>query len=110
MSSQRAVRIHISGVVQGVGFRPFVYGQALDHDLSGWVRNTSAGVDIQVEGESAQVEAFLTTLQEEPPPLASIHSYENADCPLEGFKTFEILASEAREGDFIPISLQGRAV
>ena len=104
MSSQRAVRIHISGVVQGVGFRPFVYGQALDHDLSGWVRNTSAGVDIQVEGESAQVEAFLTTLQEEPPPLASIHSYENADCPLEGFKTFEILASEAREGDFIPIS------
>ena len=104
MSSQRAVRIHISGVVQGVGFRPFVYGQALDHDLSGWVRNTSAGVDIQVEGESAQVEAFLTTLQEEPPPLASIHSYEHADCSLEGFKTFEILASEAREGDFIPIS------
>jgi hydrogenase maturation protein HypF len=104
MSSQRAVRIHISGVVQGVGFRPFVYGQALDHDLSGWVRNTSAGVDIQVEGESAKVEAFLTTLQEDPPPLASIHNYEHADCPLEGFKNFEILASEAREGDFIPIS------
>jgi hydrogenase maturation protein HypF len=104
MSSQRAVRIHISGVVQGVGFRPFVYGQALDHDLSGWVRNTSAGVDIQVEGQSAQVDAFLTAIQREPPPLASIHSFEHKDCPPDGFKAFEILASESREGDFIPIS------
>jgi hydrogenase maturation protein HypF len=104
MSSRRAVRIHISGVVQGVGFRPFVYGQALDHGLSGWVRNTSAGVDIQVEGEAKQIEAFLSALQEEPPPLASIHNFEYEDCPLGGFDTFEILSSEAREGDFIAIS------
>ena len=43
-------RIHISGIVQGVGFRPFVYALALRLGLKGWVRNTSAGVDIEVDG------------------------------------------------------------
>jgi hydrogenase maturation protein HypF len=104
MSSRRAVRIHISGVVQGVGFRPFVYSKALDHALTGWVRNTSAGVDILAEGETKQIESFLTILQEEPPPLASIHEFEHEESTPGGYTDFEILASEAREGDFIPIS------
>ncbi len=42
--------IHITGIVQGVGFRPFIYSLALRHKLKGWVRNTSAGVDIVIEG------------------------------------------------------------
>ena len=50
MPIQRA-RIHISGIVQGVGFRPFVYNLAIRLNLKGWVRNTSAGVDIEVDGE-----------------------------------------------------------
>ena len=45
------LRIHISGIVQGVGFRPFVYGLATRLALKGWVRNTSAGVDIEVDGD-----------------------------------------------------------
>lgn len=104
MSSRRAIRIHIRGVVQGVGFRPFVYLQAINHALTGWVRNTSAGVDIQAEGEAVQVEAFLTALRNDPPPLASIQSLVHEECQPDGFDAFEILASEARQGDFIPIS------
>ena len=51
MNNLIAKRIHITGVVQGVGFRPFVYNLATRLGLTGWVRNTSGGVDIQVEGD-----------------------------------------------------------
>ncbi len=104
MRARRAVRIHITGVVQGVGFRPFVYGQAVSAGLKGWVRNTSAGVDIQVEGDPARVESFLTALREQPPPLARIHAFDWEEGQAHGFESFEILKSEALEGDFIPIS------
>ena len=50
MNRRQGARIHISGVVQGVGFRPFVYGLAQHLQLTGWVRNSSAGVDIEAEG------------------------------------------------------------
>jgi hydrogenase maturation protein HypF len=104
MSSLRAIRIHVRGVVQGVGFRPFVYGHAIEVGLNGWVRNTSAGVEIHAEGEPEAIDAFLSVLQAEPPPLARIHSFDWEDCPPDGFGSFEILASEVREGDFIPVS------
>ena len=58
MSQTSGVRIHITGVVQGVGFRPFVYGLAKRLNLTGWVRNTSAGVDIEADGLSGALEAF----------------------------------------------------
>ena len=48
-------RIHITGIVQGVGFRPFVFNQAIQKGLTGWVCNTSAGVDIEVNGEPRQI-------------------------------------------------------
>ena len=52
MSQTSGVRIHVTGIVQGVGFRPFVYGLAKRLNLTGWVRNTSAGVDIEADGNS----------------------------------------------------------
>jgi hydrogenase maturation protein HypF len=52
-----AVSIHITGIVQGVGFRPFVYNLAIRLGLAGWVRNTSAGVDIELEGETPVLDA-----------------------------------------------------
>jgi hydrogenase maturation protein HypF len=104
MSFLRAVRIHVRGVVQGVGFRPFVYSHAVGVGLNGWVRNTSAGVEIHAEGKPESVEAFLRDLQAAPPPLARIHSFDWEECPPNGFSSFEILASESHEGDFIPIS------
>ena len=46
-----STKVHISGIVQGVGFRPFVYNLAMSLNLKGWVKNTSAGVDIEVDGD-----------------------------------------------------------
>ena len=65
---QRGAKIHLTGIVQGVGFRPFVYGLAKRYQLNGWVRNTSAGVDIEVDGEQDVLEAFVKALRQEAPP------------------------------------------
>ncbi len=65
-------RISVHGVVQGVGFRPFVYRLAHEHGLAGWVLNHSGGVDIEVEGASPALEAFTADLEAKAPPLARI--------------------------------------
>ncbi len=85
--------IHISGVVQGVGFRPFVYRLAHRHGLMGWVRNTPAGVEIAVDGCPAGVDAFAAELAATPPPLARIESLWSDDRPANGFTRFDILPS-----------------
>ena len=71
-SPAAAARLRARGVVQGVGFRPFVYSLAWRHGLAGWVRNTSAGVEIHVEGHEDEVEAFVAALPREAPPRAHI--------------------------------------
>ncbi|MBT3389176.1 MAG: hypothetical protein HN413_02075, partial [Chloroflexi bacterium] len=58
MTTLSGSRIRITGIVQGVGFRPFVYNLAMRMNLRGWVRNTSAGVDIQVDGDAAALSEF----------------------------------------------------
>ena len=100
----KGVRIHITGIVQGVGFRPFVYGLATRLALNGWVRNTSAGVDIEVDGPQGDLEAFLNALRAEAPPLSRIDSFQVDWIPVNGFSTFKIVHSEGKSGDFIPIS------
>jgi len=85
--------IHITGVVQGVGFRPFVYNLATRCDLSGWVNNSPDGVHIQVDGSPNGIGAFLTALENEPPPLAHIESITAVDCQPEGYISFEIVPS-----------------
>ena len=64
--------IELGGVVQGVGFRPFVYNLAVEHGVRGWVRNTSAGVELKVAGPAKAVEAFVSALGSRTPPLARI--------------------------------------
>jgi len=97
-------RIHVNGIVQGVGFRPYVYGLAIQNNLTGWVRNTSSGVDIEVNGPPPGIETFLKKLQYFPPPLAIIDSFNVKDCPVNGFLQFEIISSQSSSRDFIPIS------
>jgi hydrogenase maturation protein HypF len=104
MGEFRGVRIHITGIVQGVGFRPFVYGLAKKLDLNGWVRNTSAGVDIEVDGEQDVLEAFVKALRDEAPPLSRIDELTASFQTANGFRSFEIVHSEAVEGAFQPIS------
>lgn len=91
-------RILVRGVVQGVGFRPFVYREAVGRGLSGSVRNLgNAGVEILVEGERAAVEAFLSALREDAPPLAEVSEVDVEDCDVTGSVSFQIVAS-ASEG------------
>jgi hydrogenase maturation protein HypF len=100
----KGARIHIDGIVQGVGFRPFVYGLAGRLGLRGWVRNTSAGVDIEVEGTQDSLAGFVDGLRLEAPPLAHIDSiWVDAMAPS-GYMDFEIIASQPLEAGFQPIS------
>ena len=76
MSEHTGLKVRVRGIVQGVGFRPFVYGLAVRNQLTGWVRNTSSGVEIEVNGPQDGLQAFLEQLQQQPPPLARIDSFE----------------------------------
>ncbi|MGH9585849.1 MAG: acylphosphatase, partial [Acidobacteriaceae bacterium] len=69
-------KISIRGVVQGVGFRPFVYNLARSLDLSGYVLNSSSGVTIEVEGAEPEIERFVEEVQKHPPPLARITDFD----------------------------------
>ena len=68
----RRKRILVRGVVQGVGFRPFVYKVATSLGLSGYVFNSSSGVTIEIEGHGAALDEFFRTLKNDPPKLAEI--------------------------------------
>ena len=76
VSPARRVVITIYGVVQGVGFRPFVYNTARRRELIGWVRNEAGMVRIEVQGDGPAVEAFLGDLRDRHPPQARIDSIE----------------------------------
>ncbi|MGQ0709981.1 MAG: carbamoyltransferase HypF [Rhodoferax sp.] len=73
-----AQRIRVTGVVQGVGFRPFVWHLAQELSLSGWVRNDALGVDILAQGAAEQVQALIARLRSEAPPLARVERIDAA--------------------------------
>jgi len=99
-----AVHINVRGIVQGVGFRPFVYQLAVKYNLKGWVCNTSEDVKIEVEGQAEYIEQFLVALQEQTPPRASIERITTTRCPPARYETFEIRHSVAEEGKYQLIS------
>ncbi len=86
-------RIRIRGVVQGVGFRPFVYGLARRHGLGGFVLNDGEGVLVEAEGARAALDAFAESLRSEAPPLARVTSIESEPLPLGGASAFTIATS-----------------
>lgn len=92
------------GVVQGVGFRPFVFNLAEQQGLYGWVLNDSDGVEIEVEGPAARVAGFLTALRSEAPPLARIESVEVCAVPVRGDTHFGIRQSKAQPGRYQLVS------
>ena len=97
-------RISVRGIVQGVGFRPFVYQLAAKYNLKGWVCNTSEDVKIEIQGESKDLERFLSELQGNAPPLARIENISVTYHPPAGYKTFEIRPSTAEEGKYQLVS------
>jgi len=88
-----AQRILIYGVVQGVGFRPFVFRKAKRWKLSGWVRNGESGVEIHVEGDADAIQQFVQEITDRYPSSAKITNLEIKDAPLQEAADFEILAS-----------------
>jgi hydrogenase maturation protein HypF len=90
----RALSVHVTGVVQGVGFRPFVWGLARRFGVAGWVKNTSDGVHIRAEGEADALDAFVAALRDEAPPMAVVASVTVEAVGTAGFTAFEILPSE----------------
>jgi hydrogenase maturation protein HypF len=99
-----AARLRVSGVVQGVGFRPFVHRLAARHALGGWVRNEAGDVQIEVEGPSPAIEAFIRALQWEAPPLARIERLDREPIPVSGRGQFAIRPSTVAPDRRQPIS------
>lgn len=89
------VLIHIHGIVQGVGFRPFIHKQVRAYRLAGTIKNTSSGVELELEGERAELERFIADLPRKAPKLAVIERVETEfSAELKHFRDFEILQSK----------------
>ncbi|MEA4811912.1 MAG: carbamoyltransferase HypF [Anaerolineaceae bacterium] len=97
-------QIRITGIVQGVGFRPAVYALAVKHGLGGWVNNSSRGVEIEVSGSLKQLEAFIADLQKNPPPQARLESFDVKDLPDYAYSGFEIRTSADTASEFLPVA------
>jgi len=92
---QRA-KATINGIVQGVGFRPFIYHLAQKEGLGGYIANTSAGVDIEVEGEPGKIERFFQEVQTGKPPLARITHIEMQYLSPRCYRNFVIRKSQGQ--------------
>lgn len=97
MGSKSRCSIRITGIVQGVGFRPFIYRLARRYQLSGWVRNDAHGVLIEAEGSADELAAFLSAVPREAPPQAKIAHINVREIPAQGDEHFTIVQSEKGE-------------
>ncbi|WP_165252941.1 carbamoyltransferase HypF [Adlercreutzia sp. ZJ304] len=90
-----ALDIWVKGIVQGVGFRPFVYRLAKRYLVNGWVLNSADGVHIHAEGEEKLVDEFVLAISDSAPAAAQITEIEMHEVPIEGYNSFEIRTSDA---------------
>jgi hydrogenase maturation protein HypF len=100
----RCARVRVTGTVQGVGFRPYVYRLAADLELTGFVLNDAHGVLIEVEGTDAQVDRFLERLPREAPPLAVLEQVVASDRAPSGARGFTIVASLSGDVPDAPVT------
>ena len=92
------MRIEVRGIVQGVGFRPFIHRLVSEYGFFGWVRNSSRGVDMELEGEEERLRAFAGRIEPEKPLLADVESVSTSLCDIdEPFTAFEIIESRTME-------------
>jgi hydrogenase maturation protein HypF len=100
----KALSLHVTGIVQGVGFRPFVYNLAISQGLHGWVLNASDGVYTVVEGDDATVDAFPQAIRDLAPAMAVVERVIAESIEPEGFTNFSIRESRAEEGAMTLVS------
>src|SRR5262245_58340571 len=93
--ASRRIRITVEGIVQGVGFRPFVHATATRLSLGGLVSNSSDGVLVEVEGDPERVALFVQCLERDAPPLALIERVASREVPPRGETSFRIAPSAA---------------
>jgi hydrogenase maturation protein HypF len=100
----KRVEIGISGIVQGIGFRPYIYNLAQKHFIRGWVLNNEKGVFIDAEGEDGHLDRFIQEIPKLAPPLARIELFQVKHLEPLGSTTFEIRKSEEVQEKFVLIS------
>jgi hydrogenase maturation protein HypF len=92
--AKRRIRTLFAGIVQGVGFRPFIYRVAMKHRLGGFVCNTPEGVTLEVEGPTKRIDKFSFEVLKGLPPAADVSSVSNTEVAILGESAFRIIASE----------------
>ena len=95
---QERWEVSVRGIVQGVGFRPFVYALARRHGLAGLVRNDAEGVHVEVEGDAERLDLFLRGIEEEAPPLAVVEAVSWRPLAALGERGFRIEESGRASG------------
>jgi len=100
----KTINIKVKGLVQGVGFRPFIYRIAVKNNLSGWVDNRNDGVYINVEGKQNNLNNFLDGIKKKAPPASNIISINSEKIAFVGFKNFKILKSKNTSDKITDIS------
>jgi hydrogenase maturation protein HypF len=100
----KRAEIGITGIVQGIGFRPYIYNLAQKHLIRGWVFNNEKGVFIDAEGEDGHLDQFIQEIPKHAPPLALIESFQVKHLEPLGYTNFEIKKSEEVQEKFVLIS------
>ncbi|MBK6962967.1 MAG: acylphosphatase [Bacteroidales bacterium] len=103
--SEKSLQILVTGLVQGVGFRPFVFRIAAKHNLTGWVQNTNENVKIEVTGKSSDISNFLISLSKDAPPATSIEEISTQAMETKTLSSFSILNSHDVSDEITEISL-----
>ncbi len=103
MSDLQSIHIHIDGLLEGVGFRPFVYSLAESLHVGGWIRATATEADIAAEGAPEALRRFVQLIREKAPPLAHIDDLRIEAAPPSGAPAFRILPARSREDAFQPL-------
>lgn len=99
------VALKIGGIVQGVGFRPFVYRVAMENGLTGWVLNDTRGVEAELQGPAERVWNAIGQIRDNPPPAAVVQTIATRELPPADFDTFEIRASDGNAvSNVLPIA------
>ena len=98
------LKLTVKGIVQGVGFRPFIYSLAKKYALNGFVLNNTEGVEIEVEGEPQNLREFIKDIRRASPPISSIEAIEETQLPLFGYKEFVIKESAKKDVSSLLIS------
>ncbi len=99
-----AIQVHITGLVQGVGFRPFIYRLAIKNQIAGWVKNTTNGVHIQAVGKWDHLNCFVREIPRYAPPVAEISNVEIIPSKTNGEQVFRILTSSESTNEITEVS------